>query len=85
MRIRVLLRIMSSEKTDVLRLRKKHLPKVKAEPTAEDPKRLLDAQSVGSSKSNRFPPGVPFKPLFQGQTYLATDTKTGLILLILGD
>jgi hypothetical protein len=40
-------------------------------------------QSVGSSKSNRFPPGVPFKPLLQGQTYLATDTKTGLILLIL--
>jgi len=37
---------MSSEKTDVLRLRKKHLPKVKAEPTAEDAKRLLDAQSV---------------------------------------
>jgi hypothetical protein len=30
-----------------------------------------------------FPPGVPFKPLFQGQTYLATYTKTGLILLIL--
>jgi len=29
-----------------------------------------------------FPPGVPFKPLFQGQTYLATYTKTGLILLI---
>ena len=27
-------------------------------------------QSVGSSKPNRFPPGVPFKPLFQGQTYL---------------
>ena len=40
-------------------------------------------QSVGSSKPNRFPPGVPFKPLFQGQTYLATYTKTGLILLIL--
>ena len=40
-------------------------------------------QSVGSSKPNRFPPGAPFKPLFQGQTYLATYTKTGLILLIL--
>jgi hypothetical protein len=40
-------------------------------------------QSAGSSKPNRFPPGVPFKPLFQGQTCLATDTKTGLILLIL--
>jgi len=39
-------------------------------------------QSVGSSKPNRFPPGVPFKPLFQGQTYLPTYTKTGLILLI---
>ena len=37
---------MSSEKTDVLRLRKKHLPKVKAEPTPEDAKRLLEAQSV---------------------------------------
>jgi len=45
-RIRVLLLIMSAEKTDVLRLRKKHLPKVKAEPTAEDAKRLLEAQSV---------------------------------------
>ena len=40
-------------------------------------------QSVGSSKPNRFPPGVPFKPLFQGQTYLATDTKSHLIPLIL--
>jgi hypothetical protein len=27
-------------------------------------------QPVGSSKPNRFPPGVPFKPLFQGQRYL---------------
>ncbi|MBT3831083.1 MAG: hypothetical protein HOB98_10960 [Gammaproteobacteria bacterium] len=34
MRIRLLLRIMSSEKTDVLRLGKKHLAKVKVEPTA---------------------------------------------------
>ena len=40
-------------------------------------------QPVGSSKPNRFPPGVPFKPLFQGQTYLATYAKTGLILLTL--
>ena len=37
---------MSSEKTDVLRLRKKHLPKVSTEPTPEDAKRLLEAQSV---------------------------------------
>jgi hypothetical protein len=44
--IRVLLPIMSSEKTDVLRLRKKHLPKVSKEPTPEDARRLLDAQSV---------------------------------------
>jgi hypothetical protein len=44
--IRVLLPIMSSEKTDVLRLRKKHLPKVSKEPTLEDARRLLDAQSV---------------------------------------
>lgn len=46
MRIRVLLRIMSAEKTDVLRLRKKHLPKVTKEPTPADAKRLLEAQSV---------------------------------------
>lgn len=45
-RIRVLLRMMSTEKTDVLRLRKKHLSKVKAEATPEDAKRLLEAQSV---------------------------------------
>lgn len=37
---------MSSEKTDVLRLRKRHLPKVSAEPTAQDAQRLLNAQSV---------------------------------------
>jgi hypothetical protein len=46
-------------------------------------KSIGGVQSVGSSKPNRFPPGVPFKPLFQAQTYLATDTKTGLILLVL--
>ena len=46
MRIRVLLRIMSSEKTDVLRLRKKHLSKVKVELTPAEAKGLLDAQSV---------------------------------------
>jgi hypothetical protein len=45
-RIRVLLPIMSSEKTDVLRLRKRHMPKVSKEPTLEDAKRLLQAQSV---------------------------------------
>jgi hypothetical protein len=45
-RIRVLLRMMSSEKTDVLRLRKKHLPKATAEATPADAKRLLEAQSV---------------------------------------
>jgi hypothetical protein len=37
---------MSDDKTGVLRLRKKHLPKVSAEPTPEDAKRLLEAQSV---------------------------------------
>ena len=37
---------MSAEKTDVLRLRKKHLPKNKREPTPEEGKRLLAAQSV---------------------------------------
>ena len=46
MRIRVLLLIMSAEKTDVLRLRKKHLPKNKREPTREEARRLLAAQSV---------------------------------------
>lgn len=46
MRIRVLLPIMSAEKTDVLRLRKKHLPKADVEPTPEDGRRLLAAQSV---------------------------------------
>lgn len=37
---------MSAEKTDVLRLRKKHLPKANAESTPEAAKRLLEAQSV---------------------------------------
>lgn len=37
---------MSTEKTDVLRLRKKHLPKVSAEATPEAAKRLLEEQSV---------------------------------------
>ena len=37
---------MSNDQTDVLRLRKKHSPKVHAEPTAEDARRLLAAQSV---------------------------------------
>jgi hypothetical protein len=45
-RIRVLLPIMSAEKTDVLRLRKKHLPKNKRESTPEEGRRLLEAQSV---------------------------------------
>jgi hypothetical protein len=45
-RIRVLLPIMSAEKTDVLRLRKKHLPKADKEPTPEDGQRLLAAQSL---------------------------------------
>jgi hypothetical protein len=46
MRIRVLLLIMSDEKIGVLRLRKKHLPKVSREPTQDDARRLLAAQSV---------------------------------------
>lgn len=46
MRIRVLLLIMSDDKTGVLRLQKKHLPKVSQKPTREDARRLLDAQSV---------------------------------------
>lgn len=37
---------MSAEKTDVLRLRKKHLPKAEKEATREHGKRLLAAQSV---------------------------------------
>lgn len=37
---------MSAEKTDVLRLRKKHLPKNKREPTEEEAHHLLAAQSV---------------------------------------
>ena len=45
-RIRVLFLAMSDDKTGVLRLRKKHLPKARREPTAEDARRLLAAQSV---------------------------------------
>lgn len=37
---------MSAEKTDVLRLRKKHLPKADTVPTPEDGRRILAAQSV---------------------------------------
>ncbi len=37
---------MSDDKMGVLRLRKKHLPKARREPTAEDARRLLAAQSV---------------------------------------
>lgn len=37
---------MSAEKTDVLRLRKKHLPKNKREPTQAEGRRLIEAQSV---------------------------------------
>jgi len=37
---------MSDDKTSVLRLHKKHLPRVKTEPTLEDARRLLAAQSV---------------------------------------
>ena len=44
--IRVLLPIMNDENTSVLRLRKKHLPKVDKEPTREDAQRLLEAQSI---------------------------------------
>lgn len=46
LRIRVLLPIMNDENTSVLRLRKKHLPKVDKEPTREDAQRLLEAQSI---------------------------------------
>ena len=45
-RIRVLLPVMNAENTDVLRLRKKHLPKADGEPTPEDGRRILAAQSV---------------------------------------
>jgi hypothetical protein len=37
---------MNDENTGVLRLRKKHLPKVSKEPTQDDARRLLAAQSV---------------------------------------
>lgn len=45
-RIRVLLPVMNTENTDVLRMRKKHLPKADGEPTPEDGRRILAAQSV---------------------------------------
>ena len=48
-RIRVLLPIMSEEKTNVFGLPKKHLPKVKQEPTQSDARRLLEAQSIRNS------------------------------------
>ncbi|MEM7430550.1 MAG: hypothetical protein AAF351_01295 [Pseudomonadota bacterium] len=46
LRTHVLLRIMRTDKTDVLRLPKKHRPKIEAELTADDAKALVDAQSV---------------------------------------
>jgi hypothetical protein len=45
-RIRVLLPIMSDENTGIIRLRKKHLPKVDKVPTRDDAQRLRAAQSV---------------------------------------
>ena len=42
----VLLRIMSNEKTDVLRLPRRHAPKVTREITPEDGLRLVNAQSL---------------------------------------
>ena len=45
-RIRVLFLSMSDDRTGVLRLRKKHLPKARREPTAEDARHLRAAQSV---------------------------------------
>ena len=42
----VLLRIMAPEKTDVLRLPKRHAPKVRREVTAADGARIVSAQSV---------------------------------------
>ena len=44
--IRVLLRIMNQENTGIIRLRKKHLPKVDLSPTQDDARRLRAAQSV---------------------------------------
>jgi hypothetical protein len=45
-RTRVLLRIMSDEKTSIFGLPKKHTPKVSKEPTPADARRLIEAQSV---------------------------------------
>lgn len=45
-RTRVLLRIMSGDKTGALRLRKRHDPKVQVEPTPDDGAALVAAQSV---------------------------------------
>lgn len=45
-RTRVLLRIMSDEKTSIFGLRKKHEPKVRRAPTPADARLLLEAQSV---------------------------------------
>ena len=45
-RTRVLLRIMSDDKTDVLRLPKKHASTIRVEPTAEDGAYLVREQSV---------------------------------------
>jgi hypothetical protein len=43
---RVLLRIMNEEKTDVLRLPKKHASKVRENPTPADARRLIESQSL---------------------------------------
>lgn len=43
---RVLLRIMNKEKTDVLRLPKKHASKVREKPTPADARRLIESQSL---------------------------------------
>ena len=48
-RTHVLLRIMSDDKTDVLRLPKRHRPKSGAELTAEEAQALIEAQSVGNA------------------------------------
>ena len=48
-RTRVLLPIMSDDKTDVLRLPKKHTSKIRVEPTADDGSRLVKAQSIGNA------------------------------------
>ena len=46
MRTRVLLRIMSDDKTNVFRLPKKHASKIRVEPSVDDGARLVRAQSV---------------------------------------